>query len=134
MIDSTNHRGGPGDRRTAWAGICVSFPDLRNRADQYGYGQRLAKLVDQVKRGDRNIADWHQLLGELAELAIDEEDVTWRNDRQRASDAWPSPLDPTGDGYSCPGGLCSRRAAPSFGASPTCELLSLAMDDLGLDG
>jgi hypothetical protein len=134
MIDSTGHRGGYGDQRTAWAGICDNFRGLQDRVAKYGFEQRLEWLADQARRGHLRIADWHELLGELAELAADEGYVAWRNYQRKAFEAWPSPLDPNFAGFSCPGDLCSRRAGPSSGAPPRCELLRRAMTDLGSDG
>lgn len=126
MIDGVGRRA-YGDQRADWARICRDFRGLQERAAQYGYGVRLDRLADQVRRGETRIADWHALLGELAELAADENYVTFRITPQYA---WPSSLDPTRSGFSCPGDLCSRRHGPSAGAAPVCGLLRQAMTDL----
>lgn len=132
MIDSVGRRA-YGDQRTDWAGICANFRGLQDRASQYGYSARLERMADQVRQGHRRIADWHALLGELSELAADEEYVTWRDDRRAAFGAWPSSLDPAGSGFMCPGDLCSRRHGPSVEGAPACGLLRRSMTDLRSD-
>lgn len=128
MIDGyrSTHR----DQPAAWARICDAFHDIQDRADLYGYEQRLATLVECTRQGDRRIVLWHALLGEMAALAGEMRLVTWR-DPNPAAEAWPSPLDPDGTGFVCPGRLCNRRAAPSLGEKPQCALLHRSMTDLG---
>lgn len=121
------------DVRAAWARICDDFPDLRDRATEYGYEERLAKLVERTRGGERRIVLWDMLLGELAARAGDERFMTWR-DPTRADGAWPSPLDPDRTGFACPGGLCDHRAAWSPGERPWCALFGRPMTDLGPDG
>lgn len=131
MIDS--YRSPYSDRLAAWARICEAFHDIQDRAARFGYDQRLTTLVERTRRGDRRIVLWDALLGEMAARAADTRFMTWR-DPDPTAGAWPSQLDPDGSGFTCPGNLCSRRAAPSLGESPQCALLHRSMTDLGPGG
>lgn len=133
MIYSTGHRDGHGAGRADWAKICVEFRDLQDMAARYGYRDQLTNLADRTRRGEQRIADWHDLRGELAELAADEEHVETQGYRGDPADVFPSSLDPARTGFACPGKLCSRRAGPSLGAVPHCELFRQAMIDLADD-
>jgi hypothetical protein len=123
MIDDGPHRGPHGDQRNAWADICADYPALQDRAARYECGRELEMLTDRARHGVHELADWHNLLGEVADRAGDAADFTWRQDTPTAATVEPSMADPDRRGFACPANLCARRAGPSLAERPRCALL-----------
>ena len=115
------------DERAEWARICGDARATVLAAETLGFGSRLQDLRRQLLQGNGSLAEWRQLLDDVAAAVRRMGGHLTKGDGARRRRL----LATDEGGYVCPAGRCDRHEPwTAVGGTPQCGLLTRPMTEI----